>query len=165
MKNFPVLLAAAMLAATGCEKSVSLLDGKPAAGADEKPAAPGIDFDFPAMNRVMRQTYSYRLAANLREFEGKVLRLGGLFLVRTDEDDGKRFYGCLVGEAGGCSCCSVLGVLEFIPKGDLRWPDDFPAVESAITITGRLAMFEEGDMEKRQGIYHIPRLVDAVFEK
>ena len=117
-----------------------------------------VDFDFTRMNDTMRTTYTYRLAASPKEFEGKTLRVSGTFLTRVDEKDGKRYFGCLMGDPGGCSCCAPGGVLEFMPKDSYVWPTDFPSVESRITLTGRLQMFE---VETPEQSFTIPRLVDA----
>ena len=106
-----------------------------------------VDFDFTSMNDTMRMTYTYRLAAKPREFEGKTLRISGTFPI-----------GCLMGDPGGCACCAPGGVLEFMPKDSYVWPTNFPSVESRITLTGRLRMFEVGTPEQS---FTIPRLVDA----
>ena len=117
-----------------------------------------VDFDFTSMNDTMRMTYTYRLAAKPREFEGKTLRISGTFPTRADEKDGTRYFGCLMGDPGGCACCAPGGVLEFMPKDSYVWPTNFPSVESRITLTGRLRMFEVGTPEQS---FTIPRLVDA----
>ena len=117
-----------------------------------------VDFDFTRMNSTMMATYSYRLAANPKEFAGKTLRLSGIFLTRVDKQDGKRYFGCLIGNAGGCSCCAPGGVLEFMPKDSYAWPTNFPPLESRITVAGRLEMFTVGSPDQS---FTIPRLVDA----
>ncbi len=117
-----------------------------------------VDHDFTRMNPTMRMTHTYRLAAKPSEFAGKTLRISGVFLTVVDKKDGKRRFGCLLGDSGGCSCCSPGGVLEFMPKDSYVWPTNFPPVESRITLTGRLKMFEVGTPEQS---FTIPRLVDA----
>lgn len=117
-----------------------------------------VDLDLTRMNPTMRMTHMYRLAANPREFAGKMLRISGMFLTRVDKEDGRRYFGCLMGEPGGCSCCAPGGVLELMPKDSYIWPTNYPPVESRITVTGRLKMFEIGPQEQS---VTIPRLVDA----
>lgn len=107
-----------------------------------------VDFDFTSMNSTMKVTYTYRLAANPKEFVGKTLRLSGMFLARVDKQDGKRYFGCLMGDPGGCSCCAPGGVLEFVPQSSYVWLTNFPPVESRITVMGRLEMFEVGSSEQ-----------------
>lgn len=140
-----------------CVDSVSKdVDSVPCGGAAKEELK--IDFDFTRMNPTMRMTHMYRLAANPREFAGKTLRIPGIFLTRVDEEDGKRYFGCLMGDSGGCSCCAPGGVLEFMPKDSYIWPTNYPPVESRITVTGRLKMFDIGPQEQPVAI---PRLVDA----
>ncbi len=117
-----------------------------------------VDIDFTRMSPTMRMTEAYRLSANPTEFVGKTLRLSGTFLTRVDKKDGKRYFGCLMGDPGGCACCSPGGVLEFVPKDSYVWPEGFPPVESQITVTGNIKMFEVGSPEQS---FTIPRLVDA----
>ena len=116
------------------------------------------EIDFTRMNPTMKMSYAYRLAANPEEFAGKTVRISGQFLTRIDEEDGKRYFGCLIGDAAGCSCCSSAFVLEFTSKAGYAWPTNFPPAESMIRLTGTLKMFEV--VESGQS-YEIPRLVDA----
>ena len=117
-----------------------------------------VDFDLTRMNPTMRMTHAYRLAANPREFAGKTVRISGTFLTCVDPEDGKRRFACPMGDPSGCSCCAPGGVLEFMPKDAYVWPTNFPPVESRITVTGRLKMFDVGPQEQS---VTIPRLVDA----
>ena len=125
-------------------------------------AAAAVDFDFTQMNPTMRMTYIYRLAANPKEFEGKTLRVAGIYLTRVDESDGKRYFGCLLSDAsGGCSCCSMGYVLEFEPSDPDDWTTNCPPVESSIVVSGLLRMVETGDNALRQPVATIPRIVGA----
>jgi len=115
-----------------------------------------VDIDFTRLSQTMQQTYAYRLGADPAEFANKTLRVSGIFLTRVDEKDGKRYYGCTMGESG-CSCCTP-GVLEFVPKSSYHWPTNFPPVESTITVTGRVKVYKVTD---GKDVYIIPRLDDA----
>ena len=117
-----------------------------------------VDCDFTRMNPTMRMTYIYRLAVHPKEFVGKMLRISGTFLTRVDENDGKRYFGCLMGDPGGCSCCASGGVLEFMPKDSCGWATNFPPIGSSVTVTGRLKMFKADQSEQA---FTIPRLVDV----
>ncbi len=148
------LAAAALLCVSFETKNPNSVSGGLAATNDSVK----VDFDFTRMNPTMMATYSYRLAANPREFAGKTLRLSGTFLTRVDEEDGKRQFGCLMDNSGGCSCCGPGNVLEFVPKDSYTWPTGFPPVESRITVTGRLVM---SNADPPGQFFSFPRLVDA----
>ena len=117
-----------------------------------------VDFDFTRMNPTVRMTHVYRLASSPTEFSGKMFRISGMFLTRVDKEDGKRYFGCLMSDPGGCSCCAPGGVLEFIPRECYVWPTNFPPSESRVTVTGRLKVFDIGSQGQS---LTIPRLVDA----
>lgn len=124
--------------------------------------AAAVDFDFTQMNPTMRMTYIYRLAANPKEFEGKTLRVAGIYLTRVDESDGKRYFGCLLSDAsGGCSCCSMGYVLEFEPSDPDDWTTNCPPVESSIVVSGLLRMEVSDNKVRRRPVATIPRIVGA----
>ena len=159
MSAKPFVIVASLAVAILCAYSVAN---------DAKTSVPGgmastnatvkVDFDFTRMNSTMRMTQTYRLGANPKEFEGKTLRLSGVFLTIIDEKAGKRRFACLISEPGGCACCAPGGVLEFEPKDSYKWPTSFPPVESRITVNGLLRMVEVGNEGKS---YSIPRIVNA----
>ena len=158
-KRRTFLVAAILVAVVLLCVAPAMKDASPAPGGTSSTNdSMKVDFDFTSMNATIRATYMYRLAAVPSEFEGKTLRVSGTFLTRVDKEDGKRYFGCLIGASGGCSCCSAGGVLEFLPKDCYVWPTNFPQLESRVTITGRLKMFEVGNPEQS---FTIPRLVDA----
>ena len=84
--------------------------------------------------------------------------MAGRFLTLVDKKDGRRVYGCLMDEAGGCLCCSPGGVLEFCPKKHYVWPTNFPPAQSKVVVCGTLKMIEEGTDEQSVSI---PKLMEA----
>ncbi len=157
MKKY-VMIALVIIAAICIVDVVGMPGGKDAAGGRAEPAEDQakVDIDFTKMNQTMQMTHLYRLAANPFEFTNKTIRLSGIFLTRVDEEDGKRYYGCTIGESA-CSCCSP-GVLDFFPKPSYKWPEDFPSANSRVTLVGKLSMYKIA--EGMRG-YEVPRLLDA----
>ena len=152
-------LAAAVLLFVCSERGGAPGDG--GAVAEDEGEEAGVDFDFTHMNPTVKATYIYRLAANPREFEGKTLRIAGDFFTEVDEDDGRRHFGCRVGNVGGCACCAPELVVEFEPRNACDWPTNFPPAESRVKVTGRLKMVQIGGDLLCQPAYDMPRLVDA----
>lgn len=120
-----------------------------------------VDIDLTRMSQTARFSCEYRLNANPSEFEGKTLRISGSLVTRVDEDDGRRHFGCRMDDAGGCACCSMGVVLEFVPSDSEAWATSWPSIDSLITVSGRLEMVQIGDNALRQPVVRIPRLVDA----
>ena len=141
-----------------CIDSVSKNVNSGSASAEATNGCEKADFDFTRMNPTVRMTHAYRLSSVPTEFAGKTFRISGTFLTREDNEIGKRYFGCLIGEGGGCSCCEPSGVLDFMPKESYVWPTNFPPVYSRITVTGRLKVLKVGPQNDP---VTIPCLVDA----
>lgn len=120
-----------------------------------------VDIDLTRMSQTARFSCEYRLNANPSEFEGKTLRISGTLVTRMDKADGRRHFGCLINDGGGCTCCSTGFVLEFVPSDSEAWAISWPSIDSPITVSGRLEMVQVGDNALRQPVVTIPRLVDA----
>ena len=151
-------LACAALVGAALLFAHSLAKAPSPGGATAEAGGADVDLDFTRMNQTMRTTYSYRLGANPKEFDGKTLRLYGTLLTRVDKADGKRYFACMLGEPGGCACCAPGGVIEFETKDGMKWPEDFPPAGSSVTVAGRLGMVVEVDEGRT---YTIPRLFAA----
>jgi len=134
----------------------------PGSGPDDKPLdvqgdGEKYDVDFTKMSLTMQVSHSYRILAKPEEFDGMRMRLSGVFLSYADDKTGKRYFGCMLGNGAGCSCCSV-GVLDIAPRNASSWPTNFPPIETFITVTGRLRMQEVSD---GKNTYNVPVLADA----
>jgi len=118
-----------------------------------------VDLDFSKMNPTVQAAYLYKLAARPAEFEGKLLRLPGTFATTVDEANGKRYFGCVVGDAaGGCPCCSQTLLFEFKPKDADLWKTNFPPEKTFITITGTLRMVRETNYGQT---YDVPNILEC----
>ena len=71
---------------------------------------------------------------------GKTVKMKGIFAVYEDETTGQQYFACIIADALGC--CQQ--GLEFILKGEHKYPDDYPTVDSEITITGTFETYTEG---------------------
>ena len=141
-----------------CARSVSKVSGVASDGIAATNGVASVDFDFTRMSSTVKAANLYRLGAVPQEFDGKTLRISGVFLTRVDEKDGKRYFACMMDNPGGCACCAPGGVIEFEPKELYKWPADFPPVESRITVSGLLKMVK---IEDDGQIYSVPRLFEA----
>ena len=75
------------------------------------------------------------------KYIGKKVKMNGTFDVYTDIKTGKYYYSCLIKDA--TACCS--SGIEFIWKGDHKFPDDYPAVGTPVTVGGIFETYPEGN--------------------
>ena len=59
--------------------------------------------------------------------------------VYEDETTGQQYFACIIADALGCWRRG----LEFILKGEHKYPDDYPTVDSEITVTGTFETYTE----------------------
>ena len=75
------------------------------------------------------------------KYMGKKVKMNGTFDVYTDIKTGKYYYSCLIKDA--TACCS--NGIEFIWKGEHKFPDDYPAVGTPLTVGGVFETYPEGN--------------------
>lgn len=75
------------------------------------------------------------------KYMGKKVKMNGTFDVYTDIKTGKYYYSCLIKDA--TACCS--SGIEFLWKGDHKFPDDYPAVGTPVTVGGIFETYPEGN--------------------
>lgn len=112
-----------------------------------------IDIDLTPLSGAMVYAELYNIFGEADKNVGKVIKMTGQFDMYEDTSTGERSYGCVVTDVG--ACC-VQG-LEFLPREDYCYPQDFPQVNSEITVTGTFETFVEN------GIAYC-RLTDATME-
>ena len=72
-------------------------------------------------------------------YEGKKVRAAGTFAYTTE--DGKEYFAAIVRDA--TACCSQ--GIEFVLADERKYPDDYPPLDSEITITGTFNSYKEGN--------------------
>ena len=108
-----------------------------------KNAQGDVDIDLTVMSSNMVYSQVYDMISNPDDYIGQTVRMDGLFTLLGDEVTGAIYYGCIVQDATAC-CASGI---EFVPAGDLKYPDDFPEEGAEITVTGTFSTYyEDGEL-------------------
>ncbi len=136
MKKFLsiILLCMSIVTLAGCGD-----EGTPADGSAVNSAAEKIDLDLSGFSTTMAYSELYNITTVPDEYLGQTIKLKGNFSVYTDEATGKNYYACLIADT--TACCSA--ALEFVPEENMTYPEDFPELESEITVMGTLETYEE----------------------
>lgn len=134
----------------GVQQSKKTIDDILGESKAQQSSAPEERKDFPALD-VSAEVDLTTLSGNMvystvfnmmqspEEYRNKTVKAGGTFDVTTDPNTGKMYYFCVVADA--TACCAQ--GLEFVCEDDLKYPDDFPATGSPITVCGTYDTYEE----------------------
>ena len=116
----------------------------------------GVDVDLTLMGKDLIYATVYQMMSKPEEYEGKTIRIEGKYYASYYPITVKYYNYCLIADA--LACCSQ--GLEFELGGDAVYPDDYPADQSEVIVTG---VFETYTEEAGQTFYYC-RLKDAKYE-
>ena len=98
----------------------------------------------------------YQMMTNPQEYEGKMIKMRGLYDTSYYEETDTTYHFCIIKDA--TACCSQ--GLEFVwEDGTHKYPEEYPEKQEEIEVTGIFEVYqEEGDENK------YCRLKDASME-
>ncbi|MBP5623861.1 MAG: hypothetical protein J6X36_03240 [Lachnospiraceae bacterium] len=100
---------------------------------------PNVDVDLTVMSSTMVYSIVYSMVTDPSSYEGKKVKIDGIFDVYTDDKTGKNYYACIIQDA--TKCCS--SGIEFELEEERVYPNDYPDNGSYITVTGVFETYEE----------------------
>ena len=115
-------------------------------------SADGIDVDLTKLSSTMVYSEVYNMMVSPESYIGKTVKMNGAFAYYEDPETKKQYFACIIADA--TACCSQ--GIEFILTGEHTYPNDYPELNSEITVTGTFETYEENG-------YNYCRLVNAEF--
>lgn len=106
---------------------------------DEEP----VDYDFTKLSSTMAYSQIFNMIIDKEAYVGKTVRIIGTYSPSYFPPTGQTYHYVAVWDA--TACCQQ--GLEFIWNGEHTYPDDYPAANSLIKITGVFDMYTELDVE------------------
>ena len=112
------------------------------------PSAGKVDVDLTVLSSTMVYSEVYNLLYNdPAHYLGKTVKARGTFSIYQLVTDGVLHpdpvsYACIISDAA--TCCAE--GMEFVLKGDLTYPDDYPELGAEITVIGEFQSYEENGM-------------------
>lgn len=82
-----------------------------------------------------------KMMSSPEQYIGKKIKANGLFDVTTDPNSGQFYYACVIKDATACCANGI----EFLPKEELQFPNDFPSVNTPIAVGGVFETYKEND--------------------
>ena len=116
-------------------------DSGDAAAAHADLSSADADIDLTKLSSTLVYSEVFNMVNTPDDYVGKVVKMSGIFAVYEDETSGSVYFACINQDA--TACCSQ--GIEFVPQGDFTYPDDFPPVNTEITVKGTLGTYYEGD--------------------
>ncbi|MEA4921022.1 MAG: hypothetical protein VB078_08895 [Clostridiaceae bacterium] len=105
--------------------------------ADKADGAP--DVDLTQMSATMIYAEVYNMLVSPDEYIGKTIRMQGQYYASYDETTKRYYHFVIISDA--TACCSQ--GMEFTLNGDYTYPDDYPANDTVIEVTGVFGLYEE----------------------
>lgn len=99
-----------------------------------------IDFDWSKMNYNMLSSLIFDIQVNPEKYNNKRFKLTGNF--NTSIYEGNRYYSVLIWDPTGCCPTG----LDFIPPADMKYPEDFPEMDTVISVTCVFNYSEDDEM-------------------
>lgn len=104
-----------------------------------------IDLDLTKLSSTMVYAEVYNMTTSPEAYIGKTVKMTGSFTIFQATDDygqvipDSLYFACIIADAAACCAQGI----EFVLEGDYAYPDDYPELESSITITGEFQTYEE----------------------
>ena len=113
----------------------------PEALPDDEPSqsASNLDVDLTTLSSTMVYSEVYNMMYEPDRYVGKRIKMDGQFAVYEDPNTGAVYTACIIMDA--TACCSQ--GLEFVLAGEKTYPDDYPELDSEITVTGTFQLYDE----------------------
>ena len=132
------------------ERGASASEPQPSPAITEPPqaSADGAEVDLTVLSSTMVYAEVYNMLYNDPEsYLGKTVRARGEFSIYQLVVDGVLqpdpvAYACIIADA--TACCAE--GMEFVPEGDLTYPEDYPELGAEITVIGEFQSYEENGM-------------------
>lgn len=129
------------------------------AGQETGAVSSNIDVDLTQLSSTMIYAEVYNMMSEPEEYIGKTVKMDGAFaLYQAVDENGESipdmiYFACVVEDATACCAQGI----EFVLAGEHSYPEDYPELGSAITVTGEFQTYEENG-------YTYLHLVDASLE-
>lgn len=100
-----------------------------------------IDLDLSGMNYNMLSSVTFDIMVAPEKYVNKRIKTSGNFY--TSVYEGTRYFSAILWDPTGCCPAGM----DFIPPESMKYPEDFPALDEKITVTGKM-IYQETDGQK-----------------
>lgn len=99
-----------------------------------------VDIDLTILDSNMVYAQVYDMVYNGDNYLGKKVKVNGTFAYYKDELTENEYFTVLISDATACCAQGI----EFILDGEYKYPDDYPELDTKITVIGDFNYYKEG---------------------
>ena len=99
------------------------------------------DVDLTTLSSTLVYSEVYNMMTAPSDYVGKNVKMKGAFSYYQDPNTGNEYYACIIQDATACCAQGI----EFVLAGDHKYPDDYPEMNSEITVAGVFDTYMEGE--------------------
>ncbi len=115
-------------------------DGTKSSKSENSSQNEAYDVDLTVLDASMMYAQVYDMLNNPDDYNGKTVRAKGNFSYYKDPQTNNEYFAVLVSDITACCAQGI----EFRLDGDYSYPEDYPPLETEITITGVCDIYKEG---------------------
>ena len=99
------------------------------------------DIDLTQLSSTMVYSEVQGMMITPEDYLGKTVKMRGAFRVYQDEASGNTYYACIIADATACCAKGI----EFRLAKPLKYPEEYPALDTTITVAGTFGTYSEDD--------------------
>ena len=100
-----------------------------------------VDIDISEMSGTIVYSTVYDMMWNPEDYVGKKVRITGYFTLGEDQN-GRQLFGCIVPDATACCAQGI----EFVLKGDRKYPEDYPKLGQWMILQGEFTYYDDDNI-------------------
>ena len=101
--------------------------------------APGVDLDLTTLSGTVVYSQVYDMMIQPGAYTGQRIKIKGNFSYFQDPGTQQEYFAALIADATACCAQGI----EFVWKGKHTYPEDYPPIDTEITVTGIFGTYEE----------------------
>ena len=109
-----------------------------------------VDLDLTQISGTVVYSQVYDMMMNPNSYMGQKIKMKGNFSYFRDPETKQEYFAAIIADATACCAQGI----EFVWKGNHAYPQDYPPLDTEITVTGTFSTYNEGG-------YMYVQLVDA----
>ena len=98
-----------------------------------------VDLDLSALSGTVVYSQVYNMVMQPDQYLCQTVRVRGYFSYFQDPETLKEYFAVIIADATACCAQGI----EFVWRGEHRYPDDYPPLETEMTVTGAFGTYEE----------------------